>query len=194
MSDPTLKLRRLCEQPYPVWCVEFPAGYDRTHLAEAFAANLHTLFPGELPTELTYRGVEIERLGVILVNGFDVEPTHAPLFAAQLDKALEYGCNGHQFIQVSRQAYLKPCWQERPATLSDEERSAIEKDYPTVLPSSDGTYLWFSRLKPDDTRLCSYERDYGYWIPGPASEALVGLIIVTADMNHLVSHLQKKLR
>jgi hypothetical protein len=175
-----------------VWCVESPTGYDRRSLAVTFTSNLHTLFPEELPSELTYRGVEIERLGTILVNGCDVEPTHVPFFAARLDKALEYCGNEHQVIQVFRQVHLKPCWQEHPATLSDEERAAIEKDYPTVLPSRDGIYIWFSRLKPDDTRLCSYERDYSYWIPGPASEALVGLIIVTADMNHLLSHLQKK--
>lgn len=191
MSDSTLQLRCLREHPYRVWCVESPAGYDRRSLAATFTSNLHTLFPEEPPAELTYRGVEIERLRVILASGCDVEPPQAPLYAARLDKALEYGGNGHQVIQVFRQAHLKPCWQEHPVTLTDEERAAIEKDYPTVLPSSDGTYLWFSRLKPGNKRLCSYERDYGYWIPGPASEALVGLIIVTEDMKHMVSHLQK---
>jgi hypothetical protein len=38
-----------------------------------------------------FRGVSSDRLDTILISGIDVTPTDAPIYANDLDKALEYG-------------------------------------------------------------------------------------------------------
>lgn len=164
----------------PVWSVIAPANFARTKLADAISNAL-----GESHLINLYcscRGVTWTRLPVILTTGCDVEPPDAPLFASCLEKALEYGHEGDQVIQVFDHRFLRPSFCERLLPLAEEERAKIEKNYPTVIPSVDGSRLWFTRLSPDDSRAATgYEREYGYWIPGNPIEALCALILISSD-------------
>ena len=138
------------------------------------------------------RGVGAQRLPVILATGCDVEPSDAPLFVSSLEKALEYGQQEDQVIQVFKHDHLEISWRERSAALSSEERAEIEKDYPNVIPSIDGSSLWFTRFSPEDNRAATdYEREYGHWIPGSAVEALAALVLISSNPNRYSEHLRK---
>jgi hypothetical protein len=176
--------------PVPVWSFVFPEGCERRKLAAPITETLDQSFLMNLI--MGCRGVEAHRLPVILATGCDVEPSDSPLFASSLEKALEYGHQGNQVIQVFHHEALEISWRERSAALPDEERKDIEKDYPTVIPSIDGSSLWFTRLSPDDNRAAtSYERAYGRWIPGNPAEALSALILISSDPNHFSEYFEQ---
>ncbi len=124
-----------------------------------------------------YRGVGLDRLPHILEHGCDVYPTTALLFASPYaDKCLEYG----SLIQVFHGAQLESTWREVPASMAPDDLAAIMTNYPTKLPSSDGTHLWLSRFPANDPRISStYEVEWGRWIPGDAMRALAALLIVS---------------
>lgn len=168
------------DKEVPLWYVVARAGFGRTDLAPAIKDAFGQTHRWNLLSSC--RGVSSERLPVILSTGCDVEPSNAPLFVASIEKALEYGHDRDQVIQVFDRKCLRPSFCERDADLSQEERAEIERDYPNVIPSVDGSTLWFTRLAPSDTRAATgYEREYGYWIPGDPVEALCALILIFDD-------------
>jgi hypothetical protein len=137
--------------------------------------------------QMSCRGVPASRLPSILSTGVDVEPTNAHIFANALWKALEYGCDGDQVIQVFYPQALQRSWKEKPASISPEERAEIEQDYPNVITSIDGSRLWFTRFPLEDKRTAGpYERAHGRWIPGDASKALAALVIITDNPRPLL--------
>lgn len=92
----------LSQSPMPVWLVRAPENAP-TH---AWYELLMKMDP-ELAL-FSFRGVSIERVGVVLRTGIDIEPSTAVIFLDCIDKALEYGgwpklvldwtptaCNGH---------------------------------------------------------------------------------------------------
>ena len=165
----------------PVWVFTAKAGFERPRLSTRI---LEALGPELLLTILSdsCRGVEAARLPVILTTGCDVEPSNAPFFRGPLHKALEYGCTSDQVIQVFHPESLDRSWRELPASLPCEEREQIEALYPSVIPSVDGSHLWFTRFHSDDMRAgTDYERQYGAWLPGDPGKALAALIIITED-------------
>lgn len=174
----------------PAWHFVAPEGIQRIKLTETITETLDQSFLINLITSC--RGVVDHRLPFILSTGCDVEPSNSPLFAGSLDKALEYGSQENQIIQVFHYEALEISWRERPATLPAEERAEIEKDYPTVIPSIDGSSLWFTRLSPDDKRAATpYEREYGRWIPGNPAEALSALIMISSTPNHFSEYFEQ---
>ena len=136
-----------------------------------------------------YRSVSFDRLPAIIRNGCDVEPVQSPLYATPfLDKALEYGCEGDQVIQLFRLKALTKTWQQVKADIAPEKLAALRKTYPTVLHSTDRQTIWLSRLAEDDPRLASpYETEYGYWISGDPFDAMAGLAIIGDGLKRLVS-------
>ena len=165
----------------PVWCFVASPGFNRVDLSD----SIEDVLGGHFIRSLIHscRGVTLDRLPVILETGCDLEPSNAPFFAGPLEKALEYGHDGDQLIQVFDSRSVQPSFRERcAATLTDEERAEIEKDYPTVIHSDDGSMIWFTRLAYEDNRAASgYEREYGYWIPGNPAEALSVIILISSD-------------
>jgi hypothetical protein len=164
----------------PLWILPSGTARERKHLAP-FIEEL--LGPDLLVAAISScRGVSADRLPVILWSGCDVEPSTAPFFTGPLDKALEYGGDSDQVIQIFRPEHLASSWREYPSSLPTEERARIAQDYPTLIPSIDGTRLWFTRFPPEDPRAATpYETEYGRWIPGDASLALAALLILAAD-------------
>ena len=172
----------------PLWILPSGTAHERKHLApfieELVGPDLL------LGTISSCRGVTADRLPVILLSGCDVEPSTAPFFTGPLDKALEYGCDSDQVIQIFRPEHLVSSWREYPSSLTTAERACIEKDYPTVIPIVDGIRLWFTRFPFEDPRAATpYESEYGSWIPGDASLALAALVILAADPTALIENL-----
>jgi hypothetical protein len=168
------------DRQLPLRLVVTTKTYGRRDLANAITDTFDSQMLMALISSC--RGVGIDRLPVILSTGYDVEPTDAPFFTGPLEKALEYGCVTDQVIQIFHPRCLDPSWREHPASIPQEKRESIERDFPTVIPSVDGTRLWFTRFRFEDTRAATdYEREYGHWIRGDARQALAGLIILTAD-------------
>lgn len=168
----------------PVWTVCSKADFTRRGLTKGIEEMLGPRFLHPLLSSC--RGVEAERLPTILSKGCDVEPPSAPFFAACLEKALEYGCYSDQIIQVFHPESLACSWRERPASLPTSERNEIESNYPTVIPSVDGSILWFTRFPAEDTRAATdYERAYGNWIPGDTTKALAALIFISEDSDNV---------
>jgi hypothetical protein len=187
MTEATSSLHtsiKINDHSVQVWIFRAQAGINRIALSTLLEETLGPDFI--YPFNASCRGVEIDRLPVILSTGCDVEPSDAPFFAGPLRKALEYGCTTDQVIQVFHTASLEPSWRECPAGLSAADRNQIEANYPTVIPSVDGSHLWFTRFKFEDTRAATdYERTYGYWIPGDPGKALAALILISEDFNIL---------
>lgn len=171
--------------PVPLWFFIAKADYQRPGLSKLIEAALAPKLKISLLSNCC-RGVNADRLPVILATGCSMEPSNAPFFAGPLRKALEYGCTSDQVIQMFRPESLEPSWRECPAHLSAAERNEIEAHYPTMIPSVDATHLWFTRFQSEDTRAATdYERIYGYWIPGDSGKALAALILISENPSYL---------
>ena len=123
-----------------------------------------------------FRGVSIDRLGGVLRTGIDVEPTHAVIWANEVQKALEYG-DWPKVLMAFDSEHLKRSWIEIDVNTPAGEIEKIRRDYPTVIP--DGEKLYCSRLPFDAPQLMTaYEFQHAFWIPGDPLEALKAVIIV----------------
>jgi hypothetical protein len=165
-----VEIRILLAEPTPVYLVRHPptprsAPLDLTDLLR-------------LDRELSrceFRGVGADRLSTVLSTGIDVEPSTAPIYAGDFDKAWEYGGNPKVVLSLLA-SELRRSWVEVDADA--DELAATRTDYSTVIPSQDGTRLWCSRLSADDVRVTtSYEAAYCWWIPGDAFKALRAVFI-----------------
>lgn len=177
----------------PLWFFQAPAGFSaRKDLGDTITDTFANAFGMESCAMFISgcRGVEAHRLPTIMSNGCDVEPTTAPFFANELWKALEYGCEGDQVIQVFKHGSLKRSWREVSSSMDPAELEELKKTYPTVIESVDGSRLWLTRFPVEDRRAATdYERAHGHWIPGEASEALEAIIFITADLQSFIDRL-----
>lgn len=125
-----------------------------------------------------YRAVSADRLPAVLENGIDVEPTDSVIYADKaFGKAWEYGGFPKMVLALNPDE-LEPTYREVPTDTPADEIAEIRKDYPTVLTSSDGEWLWCSRLDEDDGGTAkSYERLYARWIPGNPFDALRSVFV-----------------
>ncbi len=107
-----------------------------------------------------------------------MEPTDAPLYVSDLDKALEYG-EEDQVVMFFDRRRLDRTFRKIDAWATPEEIAAVRRTYSTEEGSQDGCTIWFSRLALDDARRTTdYEVGYGRWIPGDPFDALIGLCLV----------------
>jgi len=85
---------------------------------------------------------------------------------------------------------LRLTWKEVPTDIDTNHLTELQRDYPTVLHSEDGTYLWLSRLPSGDRRINTpYETEYARWIPGDPWQALIGLVVLGSHHEPLLAHL-----
>lgn len=125
-----------------------------------------------------FRGVEINHLDDVLRYGIDVSPTDSVIYADFPDKALEYG-GWPKLLMAFNAEHLRWTFIEIAANSSEELKAQVFKEFPTMLPSSDGSRLWCTRLGTGDPRIASaYERSYAWWIPGDPWRALKALFIL----------------
>jgi hypothetical protein len=124
-----------------------------------------------------FRGVDEEALARALANGIDVVPSDHHWYGAELDKALEYG-GDHPSVLIIDGARVARTWRELrldAPTAEHEEASRFAAGEPMI--SEDGIWVLYSRLPAEDRgRGTAYEKDYAYYIPGDARDALIGYI------------------
>ena len=172
LQPSNLKYTRISESPIPIWLVE---GTDRPSSHDVPVEELFSKLIKEEQDFPEYRGVKIERLPQILLTGVDVEPTDAPLFASDIDKAWEYpSMYEPRVVYALRKSKMKPSWSLLSPEATEEQIAETRRDYPHQ--HENGKYLWFSRIA-DQGRNLSYEGAYGYWVPGNAREALVAIYL-----------------
>lgn len=71
----------------PVWLVI--AGDSRPSIGDGWDEQLYPRMKQFRPP--LFRGVPVTRLGAVLTTGVDVDPTDAPIYCSDFDKAWEYG-------------------------------------------------------------------------------------------------------
>jgi hypothetical protein len=183
----------LIEAPVPVWvvtdCDDRPpmtAGTDealyRTEESSA-AADRYPLF----------RGVSLDRFLPVFTTGVDVEPTDAPIYCSDFDKAWEYGGSspgvGPRVIFALDQDMLERTFQTLPIDATPEEIAAVRTTYPHHHEEHPAG-LWFSRI---DRYVPSQEVPYAYWIPGNAKDALMAIFLLGVERDAVVSAFQSVL-
>jgi len=179
---------QLTDGPVPIWVVEGtskPSGND---------GPVDDLF-GKLITEEgtmpEYRGVEISRLGRVLTTGVDVEPTNAPIYVSDIDKAWEYpDWTSPRVVFALRSKKLKRSWQTLPLDATPEEIANVKQDYPHM--SETESSLRFSRFAEQHRNL-AYEAAYGYWIPDNAKDALAAIFLFGDDTKEVFTSAKKAL-
>jgi hypothetical protein len=180
----TCTLALLRNKPQPTFLVELPTSVSQHRPKSDWVALLRAaaaLLPEKLVSPhifgCAFRGVSIDRLPSTITTGIDVEPSTAPIFVADLDKALEYG-GWPKLVLALNHACLDRTYREIGATASADEIESLRHTFPTMLTSTDGTHLWLSRFPEDSPYLQSfYESYYARWIPGDAKEALIAVFI-----------------
>ena len=87
------KIREVQGVPFYVLNLEKDGGENQ--IVTISETDLVNAFPGFFSLKemvsLEYRAVSIDRFEYILNNGVDVNPTSAPIFCSDLEKAMEYG-------------------------------------------------------------------------------------------------------
>jgi hypothetical protein len=126
---------------------------------------------------VTCRGVELDRLALILKNGVDVFPTNSPIWADFMDKAVKYGGKA-QVVQVFDHQRLKRTFKEINAHADPSEIQKLKDTYRSWEISVDGNKFWCSMLPFEDgRRTTAYEIAYGWFIPDNPWNALIALAI-----------------
>ncbi|MGV0853039.1 hypothetical protein [Mycolicibacterium phlei] len=167
----------------PVWLVRNSA-HRRVGPGSAWNRELYPQMANEeefferLPV---FRGVSPERFLNVLITGVDVEPTDAPIYCAEFDKAWEYGGTSvgesARLIMALDRSKLERTFTTLPSSATPEEIATVRETYPYQHAEHQGE-LWFSRI---DRYFPAYEVPYGYWIPGDATEALLAIFLVGDD-------------
>lgn len=184
-SPVTSTARPIARHPVPVWQIDTENEFSTANSALSalekwsIAVTIDSA-PAEGPHWVTFRGVPLARLRDVLRTGIDVTPTDAPIFCAEVDKAFEYarpvgGGTGPGVTLALRGPRLDRTFQDLDAAASPAEIAATRVTYPHRAGNPGGRTR-FSRLA--DQTGPGYEEAYGYWIPGDAREALVGVCVL----------------
>lgn len=157
--------------------------------------DLADTFPGFFSLKeiipLQYRAVPIDRLKYTLKHGVDVNPTNSPIFCSDLEKAMEYG-EWPKVVMGFNYQKLDKTFREVPSDIEKSKLNTLKATFPTVEKSIDRKKIWLSRLCIDDTRRCTYEISYGYWIPGSPWNCLKILLLIglnEAQVGEYAKHL-----
>jgi hypothetical protein len=173
-----VKYLLLSEEPVPVWvavtdpCRRPPPGADEGPVFDAFAQGCD------------FRGVSIDRLPSILRFGIDVQPTDAPIYVGEFEKAWEYG-EFPKVVMALDVAHAKPTFRGMQDDVSQGELDELRAIYPYSYRVDDQT--WLSRIDDPNPAVRGYEAAYARWIPGDPFGALRGVFVYVsaADLEHL---------
>jgi len=140
--------RLLNAGPIPIWYIEEGHKPDRTD--EPMMALYRNLPPVNGRRWIAFRGVPIDRLNSVFLNGVDVNPTDDPIFCGDEEKAFEYarpesGVDGPGLMYALHGGYLERSFRTLPAEASPEQIAEVQITYPHRYddPYDD---LYFSRL------------------------------------------------
>ena len=169
-----MSVHHVMKEPVDLFFINCPSGipWDAAKSCYALMADIRMQY-----LDCEFRGVELDRLEAITHNFVDVEPSDAVIFAGDLEKALEYG-DWPKVIIALRWKAMKRSFDILPETATQSDIEAAQREYPTIIRSGDRS-LYCSRLPESDSRMgTSYERNYGWFIPGNAKEALAAIFII----------------
>jgi hypothetical protein len=169
----------LAAEPVPVWTAAVDVELCR-HRPPVTERELRESFK-VLKGCTDFRGVSYDRLSTILGTGIDVEPTNAPIFVSDFDKAWEYG-DWPKVIMVFDGRHLAYTYREITSDTPAEETARLMLEYPTRIPDHSGERTWLTRLPETDPRAASsYEVEFGRWIPGDPFDALRAIFVFMPD-------------
>ncbi|ANN55971.1 hypothetical protein A9174_03780 [Mesorhizobium loti NZP2037] len=124
-----------------------------------------------------FRGVDPISLQTALRQGIDVTPTDHHWYGDSLEKALEYGGDYPSLLIIDGSRTERTFCEIRVDEPASEHEAGRQLSGHEPIKSRDGSRLLYSRLPPSDKRRGSeYEFAYAHYIPGNASEALIGYI------------------
>jgi len=178
------------EAPVPVWVVK-----DCDSKPGIWAARDNALYPNLDPAEFAdrlplFRGVSLDKFLTVLATGTDVQPTDAPIYCCDFDKAWEYGGTsmgvGPRMIYALDQSKLDRTFRILPIDATAGQITDVRKTFPNHYEDQNMTGLWFSRM---DSYFPGYEMPYGYWIPGNAKEALMAIFLLGVDRDAFIGAL-----
>ena len=153
--------------------------------------DLVDTFPGFFSLKemisLEYRAVSIDRFEYISNNGVDVNPTSAPIYCDDLEKAMEYG-GWPKVVMGFNYQKMDKTFREVPSDIDQSELDALKVSFPTEEKSKDGKKIWLSRLSIDDPGRCNYEIIYGRWIRGSPWNCLKIVLVVGLNEAQLGEH------
>lgn len=176
-----VEFKLLATQPVPVWTAAVDArehGYHPPITERALRDSFDVL-----SWDTEFRGVGLDRLQTILATGVDVEPTTAPIFVSDFDKAWEYGgwpkvvmaFDGRQLERTYREVII--------SETAADEIAQLSVDYPTRVEVPAGERLLLTRFPESDTRATSgYEREFARWIPGDPLVALLAVFVFIPEV------------
>lgn len=169
-----MSVHHVTNEPFDLFFVDCPSGTP-SDAAESCYALMGDIEMQYLDCE--FRGVELDRLEAITRNFVDVEPSDAVVFAADLEKALEYGDWPKVVMALRRKAMKRP-FKTLPEAATQSDLEATQREYPTIIRLDDGSF-YCSRLPKNHTCINTpYEWGYGWFIPGDAKEALAAIFII----------------
>jgi hypothetical protein len=171
-----VEFKQLTAEPVPVWVTAVDA---KTYRRKPPITHCNLILSFEvLRRYVEFRAVGLDRLPAILTTGVDVEPTTAPIFVAEFDKACEYG-DWPKVVMAFDGMRLQRTYRE--IVISDttaEEITQLMVDYPTRIDDSASECLWLTRFPQTDPRATSaYEREFARWIPGNPFDALLTVFV-----------------
>ena len=118
----------------------------------------------------------------VLTTGVDVQPTDAPIYGSDFDRAWEYGETslgvGLRLVFALDSRMLKRTFRTLPLDARASEIAEVRETYPHHhLEHPD--CLWFSLI---DSYMPGCEIPYGYWIPGNAKDALLAVFLLGGEL------------
>lgn len=176
-----MKFELMMQTSVPVWLVtdvdskpKIGAAWDSELYPQVDAA----VFESRPPP--VFRGVSPDRLLTVLSSGVDVEPADSPIYCSDFDKAWEYGGpsmgKGLRLIYALDSTKLDRTFRTLPLDATDSEIAKVRETFPHQHQQDD--CLWFSRI---NRYFPGYEIPYGYWVPGNAKDALLGVFLLGGD-------------
>jgi len=93
-----------------------------------------------------FRGVSSDRIITILNSGVDVVPTDAPIWANDLEKALEYG-GGEKVVLILNSYYMSRTYKLVPDDFPPTELAAVQSVFGKKgIIEPDGKTTWYSKM------------------------------------------------
>jgi hypothetical protein len=165
----------IATEPVPVWAAAIDVETYWYHPPVTERALRESFGPLKRCTD--FRGVSLSRLPTILAAGIDVEPTTAPFFVSDFNKAWEYG-DWPKVIMALDRMHLDYTYREITSDTAADEAARLMLEYPTRIQDRSGERIWLTRLPETDPRAASsYEAEFARWIPGNPFHALRAVFV-----------------
>ena len=123
-----MEFKLLRTEPVPVWAAAVDVETYRHHPPVTECALRESFDVLERCTD--FRGIGLGRLPTILATGIDVEPTTAPIFVSDFDKAWEYG-DWPKVIMALDGMHLDYTYREITSETPADEAALLMLEYPT---------------------------------------------------------------